>query len=547
MQRYLVTILLATTLHAGEAPSWTGFLGPNGTGVWPDAKPPTVWDGKTGKNILWKVPVANWGFGQPVVLKGRVFVVSEPGWKHDWPLLQCFDEATGKKVWEKELNTLDLLKSLSAAERAELAKLMAEEWAYQRNWYTARQEFASETPEGREKGAKLLRAMGLLRSDAPIPEKFDKNKLDPAPQESNKVRRKHLEKIGWLPEIWHTPDYASGTMVVGYAFPTPATDGKRLYVATGLDTFWCFDPDGKQIWGMHARSQKYTGDFCNRARSPLLYKNLFISDLGNFLRFIDVATGALIFSCELSERGGCTIASPVVIRIGTQDFLLCCKTDSSGLRAFRLPDGKEYPIAGWGNPGASMQVNVDQPDTVFFTGGDQHGGWGKGQPPPAAVRFSLTGETLSATVLWSGIDGKVQNSHAGILYFNGKVYQKSIIDAKTGKSLGELKVSSIPLSRGADGNMSRQIANGQIFGMNTDGVMQINTLDGNLVSGNFLPPATVEGEKRDQIKAQEMATRNADKSKVEWWYPYSYSAPFIITGKRIYARSNDDLWCIGEP
>lgn len=115
----LIAILaLAGTLLAADPPSptWTGFRGPEGTGVWPTAKPPTVWDGNTGQNVRWKVPLANWGLGQPVVVKNKVLVISEPGWKHDWPLLQCFDATTGKLAWEKELNTLDLLPDLPAAD-----------------------------------------------------------------------------------------------------------------------------------------------------------------------------------------------------------------------------------------------------------------------------------------------------------------------------------------------------------------------------------------------------------------------------------------------
>ena len=76
MRTLTLTAILALTgtLLTAEptTPAWTGFRGPEGTGVWPTAKPPTTWDGATGKNIRWKVSLPNWGLGQPVVLKNKV-------------------------------------------------------------------------------------------------------------------------------------------------------------------------------------------------------------------------------------------------------------------------------------------------------------------------------------------------------------------------------------------------------------------------------------------------------------------------------------------
>lgn len=93
--------VLAASLHLGAAePAWTGYRGPDGTGVFTDAKP------LISPAIKWQVPVANHGNGSPLVIGNRVLVISEPGWKHDFPLLQCFDVATGKLLWEQLLDHL---------------------------------------------------------------------------------------------------------------------------------------------------------------------------------------------------------------------------------------------------------------------------------------------------------------------------------------------------------------------------------------------------------------------------------------------------------
>ena len=65
--------------RAAELPEWIGYRGPGGFGIFRDAKPPLNWDVKTGENIRWRVPVANWGHSSPLLVRNRVFVVSEPG------------------------------------------------------------------------------------------------------------------------------------------------------------------------------------------------------------------------------------------------------------------------------------------------------------------------------------------------------------------------------------------------------------------------------------------------------------------------------------
>jgi hypothetical protein len=183
-------------------------------------------------------------------------------------------------------------------------------------------------------------------------------------------------------------------------------------------------------------------------------------------------------------------------------------------------------------------------------GGEHSNWWGAGGKtllsgaifPPAAVKFAWSGDTLNATILWAGIEGcGTSNSgkgHSGILYHNGKLYTTGrILDANTGKLL-----AGKPMGKhgGASvrGNHT-QIANGLIYGLTSDGTngkMEVFSLDGKLVATNLRPSAKVEGEKRDQIIAQQ--------SSVVWpWF--SYSCPFMIHDDSIFIRSNDELWCVG--
>lgn len=401
-------LTLTSTLLAADPPSpaWTGFRGPEGTGVWPAAKPPTTWDGTTGQNIRWKAPLANYGLGQPVVVKGNVFVISEPGWKHDWSHLQCFDVATGKLAWEKELNTLDLLPDLPATEKADLKQAIADVFTYDREWYLARWEYSQNTPEGKVNGAKHMKGLGFLLPDTQAPETFGaalKIAVDPAREELRKKQVQKLNKIGWYHDNWRHAGYASGLMSIGHAFPTPVTDGERLYIATGCNSFWCFDTEGKVVWSALA-SEHAANEFCVKAKSPLIYKNLFISDIGQTLRFFNKNTGKIVFSAPVKAH---SISIPVVIRVGDQDLLLPCPPEGVDAFAYRLPDGQQIPMKGWQNGGATMVVNTDSRDTVFFIGGGEHGNWKKRwrevhSPRCRQIQSSRWGPQRNRPVVWCG-------------------------------------------------------------------------------------------------------------------------------------------------
>jgi outer membrane protein assembly factor BamB len=481
--------------------------------------------------------------------------------------LQCFDAATGKLAWEKELNTLDIRPDLTPEEKAEIKTILAGIYEYDRKWYTARFEFGLQTPEGRTRGMKLLQEIGAVPADTPTPETFKeaiKVPDDPVKNKEANQRVAKLGKIGWRAESWHPAGYASGLMCIGYSFPTPVTDGERIYIATGYDTFWCFDLDGKIIWGM-ASPGSTSGDFCNRAKSPILYKNLMISDLGDRIRFIDKTNGKVVFMAQTNKGGHGMSTTPVIIRVSETDILLCAgKDDLGGLSeifAFRLPDGKAIPIKGWSNPGGSMLVKYDAKDTVFFIGGGEHGGWEKKAggktlipgvvPPPAAVKFALSDDTLNATVLWSGIEGGgMSKAHSGILYHDGKLHVTGyLLDANTGKILAG-KPGRNPGASARGNHM--QIANGLIYGLASDGTngkMEVFSLDGKSVANNNVPSAKVEGEKREQIRSQNTPAYGpddkSDRSIVAWRW-FSYSCPFMIHDDSIFIRSNDELWCIGQ-
>jgi outer membrane protein assembly factor BamB len=93
-------LAVAATLPADD---WTGFRGPGGKGVSHGKDLPVKW-GPT-ENIRWKVDLPGRGLSNPVIVKGKVFVTASSGYRERRLHVLCFDEATGKKLWERQFTS----------------------------------------------------------------------------------------------------------------------------------------------------------------------------------------------------------------------------------------------------------------------------------------------------------------------------------------------------------------------------------------------------------------------------------------------------------
>lgn len=88
----------------GDWPMWGGSTDRNmvsdETGI------AAEWDIKTNKNIKWTAPLGSQSYGNPVIAGGRIFVGTNnrgefrPEIKGDKGLILCFEEKTGKLLWQ---------------------------------------------------------------------------------------------------------------------------------------------------------------------------------------------------------------------------------------------------------------------------------------------------------------------------------------------------------------------------------------------------------------------------------------------------------------
>jgi len=96
----------AMDVKAGDWPQWFGSSYKNNTP--PGKNIPVEFDPTTGKNIKWSAALGSQTYGNPAVANGKVYVGTNNGAgyikrypaKVDLGVLLCFEEATGKFLWQ---------------------------------------------------------------------------------------------------------------------------------------------------------------------------------------------------------------------------------------------------------------------------------------------------------------------------------------------------------------------------------------------------------------------------------------------------------------
>ncbi len=76
--------------------NFPSFRGHNGNGVVIQKGVPTSWDGASGKNIAWKIPIALQGYNSPVIWGNRLFLSGASASKRE---VYCIDKRSGKTLW----------------------------------------------------------------------------------------------------------------------------------------------------------------------------------------------------------------------------------------------------------------------------------------------------------------------------------------------------------------------------------------------------------------------------------------------------------------
>jgi outer membrane protein assembly factor BamB len=175
----------------------------------------------------------------------------------------------------------------------------------------------------------------------------------------------------------------------GYAAPTPATDGERVYVLFGSAVLLALDFDGRQIW-RHELADPQSFDVAI-ASSPILYRGavILLADKGNqksVLTAYDARTGETLWEQKRPGVGFCH-STPVLAEIaGRTQILIAASNALQGI------DPENGEVLWWCDGPGDVCSPVTAGDLAYTDSG--RGG------PGMLVEARGTGDLSKSSVKW---------------------------------------------------------------------------------------------------------------------------------------------------
>jgi outer membrane protein assembly factor BamB len=285
---------------------------------------------------------------------------------------------------------------------------------------------------------------------------------------------------------------------VGQTTPTPVTDGKFIYVefANGLVT--CFDMEGNRKWITFIDEPCETGN--GRSASPCLVDGKLIVSMGK-LTALDTKTGKTLWkSSDIHEVYG----TPLAVKIGGSDMILT----STG-EIVSAADGK---VAVKGPAELTYSSPVVGTDSIFYIDADS-GAVPLAKDDSAKKRtwqVDLEGEFFASPVYHEDLIYTVSNQ--------GKFY---VLDAKKGTIVYEKELDIANMS----GNPA--VPSGNIYASVC-------------FAGKYILVGNDKGQTLvlEPGRAYKEVARNVIVDTI--------AGTMTFSGKRIYIRGTETLYCIGE-
>ncbi len=209
------------------------------------------------ENITWTTPLPGWGISAPVIVGDKIFLTT------DVRTLACLNKSDGRLLWMRTTTFYDTATEEEKKANPEVFK------------------------EVSDLAAKLAEIDRFIKPDGTI-----SNELVTA-------KRTIESKIDALMLKVDSKKYArSSSGEAGYCAPTPASDGRHVYVAYPAYLAACFDLEGKPRWTyMHAGTPMR--EHCATS-SPLLLDSKLVVHF-NRLFALDCVTGKPVWQMPLEE------------------------------------------------------------------------------------------------------------------------------------------------------------------------------------------------------------------------------------------------------
>lgn len=433
------------------------------------------------KNILWLAPLPGRSTSTPILVGDRLFVMAEPD------ELVCLDRDSGRRLWTASVNYYE---ALTKEERA------------------AQPAFATRIEP--------LRA-DLQRATDPRQRLRLRAAMQKALLETDEGRFKIAAN-----------DHFEGHFgIVGFTMPTPVSDGKHVYVWSGMGVAACFDLEGKRRWITRVQT-----DDLSYGSSPALADGVLAVFL-NGLYGLDAQTGKQLWRQRLVRYN---VAAIQAATLSGQAVFVTQRGDvvrpKDGELLLRQRDSGAPGDTGWAPPLLlGERMYLPKYGVASVTGFDFAGAvkW----EPKQIARVELPAD------ISKGPGGKwIDRWTAGSpLLWQDVVYQCDIYeilyaaDVKTGKMLYRQ-----PLNLGG------------FTHYNAVAVTASPTLIGKhlVVQGNQGTAAVLTPGRDFQLVRRNRIATQLDRA---WPIPaqetLSYAPP-IVAGNRLYLRGEAHLYCIGS-
>jgi outer membrane protein assembly factor BamB len=256
----------------------------DGTGVYPTAFPPVAL--AKGHQLAWEATTSGWGNATPVRAGGLLLVTVEP------TRLLALDVNTGRTRWQADHPVTE---ALTGEERARIAARVAEADAAEVELQTARTAYSELQRQARRSTGDPEISARLAAASAAL----------------DKLKRSIDEAAAY-----RTPPDKE---IIGYASPTPVTDGARIWAVFGNGVVACHNLDGTLVWTrwMGPPSTTMRGYAFGQTASPQLVGSTLVVGFGK-LTGLDAATGAVRWTAGPYDDYG----TPAVARVDGIDLVL---------------------------------------------------------------------------------------------------------------------------------------------------------------------------------------------------------------------------------
>ena len=232
--------------------------------------------------------------------------------------------------------------------------------------------------------------------------------------------------------LWHTKLFGSAPTDLfapgGMAVPTPATDGKHLFVLFGTGELAALDFDGQPVW-IRSLAEEY-GPFRNRwgmGTSPILLGDLLLVQVDHwsqsYLLAVDPRTG--VNRWKTNRPSSVNWSSPLPVKVNGEQQIVTIGTNH--VRGYDASNGGEL----WSVEGTHFQCipsPVANGDLLVACSGDN----------TMAIKLDgTTGDLTKSHVVWKSTKAKAflpsPLVYEGLIYLPLDKEFVVCLDARTGK------------------------------------------------------------------------------------------------------------------